>query len=120
VSSATELAYRALTHQNPGRCRVEIHAPPQGPRIFVASDLAGHRGPDVVAAARVVAAVIQRELVAPGEDWLLVVRRPAGGHALVAFAESFGGWFNRPTFTPLAPHELVLVLAGTAPARHDP
>ena len=119
MSSVTELSYRALTHHNPGRCRVEIHAPAHGPRVAVASDLPGHLGPDVVSAARVVAAVIQRDLVAPGEDWVLVVRRRFGGHALVTFAESFGGWFNRPTFTPLSPDDLAGVLAGVAPARRE-
>jgi hypothetical protein len=103
----TELRYRTLTHINPGRCLVELHDQGDGRGVLaVASRTLGPEaaaGPSLVNGASAIATGIQRDLL-PEErrcGELTLVLRTATGPCLVAFAESFDGWFARPSFEPL-------------------
>ena len=99
---AVDLRYRALTHHNPGRCAVTVYPLDDGPWVCVAANVDGHLGPPVRTAVRAVAAVIQRDLIPVGVDWQLVLAAGDGRLELVEWGESFGGWFARPRFRPLA------------------
>jgi hypothetical protein len=96
--SVHELQYRALTHQNPGRCLVTVHRS----WVCAVEDCDGHLGPPVRTAVRAVAAVIHRRLVPVGVDWQLVLVGRDGRLERVEWGEAFGGWFARPTFVPLS------------------
>ena len=108
-----ELSYRALTHHNPGRCAVTLYPMDEGPWVCVAENVDGHLGPPVRTAVRAVAAVIHRELIPVGVDWLLVLVGAHGRLELVEWGESFGGWFARPRFGELAS---LVPLVGISPA----
>ena len=97
-----ELRYRALTHHNPGRCSVTLYRMDAGPWVCVARDVAEHMGPPVRTAVRAVAAVIHRELIPAGVDWLLVLVAHDGRLERVEWGEAFGGWFAKPRFVDLA------------------
>ncbi len=114
-----ELQFRTLTHTNPGRCLVELHGPPEGRSVLaVASPLPAAGGPSLVNGACAIASRIQSDLLSTraGRTALtLVVCAPVGAR-LVRFAESFDGWFGRPTFEPLTGQELAALAAGMATA----
>jgi hypothetical protein len=106
-SAVVELRYRTLTHVNPGRCLVELHEDPDGRGVVAVASSAPAsswaRSPSLVNGASAIATGIQRELLsdeARRAGLTLVVRTPTGP-CLVAFAESFDGWFARPSFEPL-------------------
>jgi hypothetical protein len=102
VPDPVELRYRTLTHHNPGRCLVTVVRAFDGPWTCVVADCGGHLGPPVRTAVRAIAAVIQRELIPDGIDWLLLLER-RDGLERVEWGESFGGWFAHPRFVPLLP-----------------
>jgi hypothetical protein len=111
-----ELRYRTLTHTNPGRCLVELHAPAGAQGVVaVASALPATGGPSLVNGACAIAARVRGDLLTAEQrrQELTLVVHAGVGPRLVSFAESFDGWFGAPSFAPLTATELEALVAGT-------